>query len=69
MTLNGITSRFTNYQLNKMKELEMSINNDKNAIKSSYSSAERVDVSERISLTLRTLPTMLEIQKNIKIQF
>jgi hypothetical protein len=36
MNLSGIKSRFTNYQLNKMKELEMSINNDKDAIKSNY---------------------------------
>lgn len=69
MTVGGIKSRFTNYQLNKMKELEMSINKGKDAIKASYLSSERVDVSERISLTLRTLLTMLSIEKNIKYSF
>lgn len=69
MNLSGIKSKFTNYQLNKMKELEMSVNNGKNVINASYLSSERFNPSERISLTLRTLPTMLSIEKGIKYSF
>ncbi len=63
----SIISRFTDYRMNKMKKLAMSLNNEKNAIKANYSSPEMVTVDKKTPL--RALPTLLSIGKNIEYSF
>jgi len=67
MILSEIKSKFTNYQLNKMKKLEMSLNDNKNAIKANYSSPEMVSVNKKIPL--KATLTALSIVKNIEYNF
>lgn len=62
--IDGIISKYTAYRVNKIKELEMSINHEKNAIKASQSSPERFTVNK--GAPLRALPTMSSIGKNVE---
>jgi len=53
--------------MNKIKQLEMSVNNENGAIKSNHLSPEMVSVNKKTPL--RALPTMLSIGKNIEYTF
>lgn len=62
-----LKSNFTNKHMNKIKQLEMSVNNEKEAIKSNYSSPEMISVEKKTPL--RALLTLLSIGKNIEYTF
>jgi epoxyqueuosine reductase len=62
--LNGVFSSYSNYRFNKMKKLEISINNEKNVIQSVKSSPERFTTQKKVPI--RSIPTMISIGKNIE---
>lgn len=62
-----LKSNYTNKRVNKIKKLEMSVNNKNGAIKSNYSSPEIISVEKKTPLS--ALPTMLSIGKNIEYTF
>lgn len=62
--LNGVFSSYSNYRLSKMEKLEISLNNEKNVIKSINSSPERFTVQKKVPI--RSIPTMISMGKNIE---
>ena len=64
MILSEISSKYTNYRLKKIKDLEISVNNENNVIKSTSSSPERFNVNKKVKL--KTLPTLFSIGKNVE---
>ena len=64
MILNKLISRYTNYRFKKIKDLEISVNNENNVIKASNSSPERFNANKKVQL--KTLPTMFSIGKNVE---
>jgi ferredoxin len=62
-----LKSKYTNKRLNKIKQFEMSIINEEGAIKANNLSPEIFSVNKKTSL--RALPTMLSIGKNIEYNF
>jgi epoxyqueuosine reductase len=65
--ISELKSNYTNKHMNKLKQLEMSVNIEKGAIKSNHSSPKMVSVTKKTPL--RTLPTMISIGKNIEYNF
>ncbi len=65
--IDRIKSNYTNKRLKKIKQLEMSINNENSAIKSNDLSPKIFSVNKKSSL--RAFPTMLSIGKNIEYNF
>ena len=61
--LNGIRSQYADYRFKKIKNLEISINNENNVIKANNSSPERFNVDKKIPL--RSFTTLLSIGKNV----
>lgn len=62
--ISELKTNYTKRRINKIKKLETSINNEKGAIKSSFSSPEIVSVNKKTPL--RSFPTMLSIGRNIE---
>jgi ferredoxin len=65
--ISELRTNYTNKRLNKIKQLEMSVNNEMGAIKSNYASPEIVSVNKKTPL--RVIPTILSIGKNIEYNF
>lgn len=65
--ISGLKSNYTNKRMNKIRQLERSVNNIRGAIKSNYSSPEMVSVNKKTPL--RALPAMLSVGKNIEQNF
>lgn len=59
-----IRSRYGDYRFNKIRNLEMTLNQYQNAIKSNHSSSERFNVNKKVPLMF--LPTLLSIGKNVE---
>ncbi|WP_052374215.1 4Fe-4S binding protein [Methanobacterium sp. SMA-27] len=62
--LSGVISSYSNYRFNKMRKLEISVNNKNNVIKSIKTSPERFTVQKKVPI--RSIPTMISIGKNIE---
>ncbi len=65
--IENVKSKYTAKRMNNIKQLYMSVNNERGAIKSNSSSPEIFAVNKKTSL--RSLPTMLSIGKNIEYTF
>jgi len=65
--IDELKSKYTKKRLNKIKQLEMSVNNEKGAIKSNDSSPEIFSVNKKTPL--RGFPALLSIGKNIEYNF
>jgi epoxyqueuosine reductase QueG len=65
--ISELKSNYTNKRINKIKQLEVSVNNKNGAIKSNYSSPEMVSVNKKTPF--KSLLTMLSIGKNIEYNF
>lgn len=65
--IENVKSKYTAKRMNNIKQLYRSVNNKKGAIKSNSSSPEIFSVNKKTSL--RALPTMLSIGKNIEYNF
>jgi len=64
MILSEIRSKYANYRFKKIRDLEVSVNNENNVIKASNSSPERFNANKKVQL--KTLPTLLSIGKNVE---
>ena len=62
-----LKSNYTKKRMNKIKQLEMSVNNEIGAIKSNYTSPELVSVEKKVSL--KSTLTLMSIGKNIEYTF
>ena len=65
--ISELKTNYTNKRMEKIKQLEKSISNEKGAIKSNNYSPEIVSVNKKTPL--RALPTMLSIGKNIEYNY
>lgn len=65
--ISELKSNYTNKRMNKIRQLEMSINNEKGAIKSNDLSPEMFLVDKKTSLS--ALPALMSIGKNIEYNF
>lgn len=65
--ISELKSNYTNKRMNKIRQLEMSINNEKGAIKSNDLSPDMFLVDKKTSLS--ALPTLMSIGKNIEYNF
>jgi epoxyqueuosine reductase len=64
MVLSEIKSKYANYRFKKIRDLEISINNENNVIKASYSSPERFNVNKKVQF--KNLRTLFSIGKNVE---
>lgn len=65
--ISELKTNYTNKRMNKIKQLEINVGNEKGAIKSNKFSPEFVSINKKTPL--RTLPTMLSIGKNIEYNY
>jgi epoxyqueuosine reductase len=63
--LNEIKSRYADYRLNKINQLETSVETGKFGVKSSSSSPPKI-MPDKLKITLKTLPRQLSIAKNME---
>jgi hypothetical protein len=63
--LSEIKSRYADYRLNKINQLETSVNPGEMGIESSTRSPPKI-MPDKLKITLKTLPKQLSIAKNME---